>query len=163
MDSVATVTRRFDSVDLDVAKPAARKPRPPYKPARKPAGKKVTQDSLHAWAKWGGWGLLGLSGLLNGYANALQSPHPLAAWGMGLVIPAIVLLGSHMAGGSHRRKAGKLAGLFASGAIGLLVLSVWHCAESIALITGQPLWLAMPMAVAIDVVLVGCELATLYA
>lgn len=152
---------RISSIDLDPNKKSKTTTNPRKRPAKKT--KTPTQDSLHRWAKWGGYGLLGLSGLLNGYANALTSPHPAAAWGMGLVIPAIVLLGSHMAGGSHRRKAGKLAGLFVAGAASLLALSVWHCAESIAIITGSHIAMALPMAIAIDVILVGCELATLYA
>ena len=41
----------------------------------------------------------------------------------------------------------------------MLLLSVWHCSESIALLTGSPVWLALPMSVAIDCGLVACEVA----
>jgi hypothetical protein len=41
----------------------------------------------------------------------------------------------------------------------LLLLSVWHCSQSIALLTGSPVALALPMAVAIDCGLVACEVA----
>jgi hypothetical protein len=41
------------------------------------------------------------------------------------------------------------------------LLSVWHCATSISLLTGSPLLLALPMAVAIDVGFVCCEVAAL--
>lgn len=152
---MSAATTPFRISDLDTRALPKRRTK-----ARKAKG---AADPLHRWAAWGGWGLLTLSGLLNGFANALTSPHPLAAWGMGLVIPAIVLLGSRMAGGSQRRKVAWLAGVFGSASAGLLLLSVWHCAESISLLTGTSLALAMPMAVAIDVILIACELAAIYA
>ena len=43
--------------------------------------------------------------------------------------------------------------------VALLFLSVWHCSQSIALITGSPIALAMPLAVAVDAGLIACELA----
>jgi hypothetical protein len=100
-----------------------------------------------------------LSALLNGYANAQHSPVAWAGWGMGVSVPVIVLTLAKVAGEKWRsgqRRAALLAG--ASG-VALLFLSVWHCATSVALLTGSPLALAMPMAVAIDCGLVACEVA----
>jgi hypothetical protein len=76
-----------------------------------------------------------------------------------MVIPTIVLVLTRVAGRKHR--AGQLRPAFLAGASGvaLLFLSVWHCSESIALLTGSGLILAVPMAVAIDCGLVACEVA----
>ena len=41
--------------------------------------------------------------------------------------------------------------------VALLLLSVWHCSQSIALLTGSPV--ALALAVAIDCGLVACEVA----
>jgi hypothetical protein len=58
--------------------------------------------------------------------------------------------------GQHR-----LAYLTGGTGAGLLLLLVWHCATSISLLTGSPLLLAAPMAIAIDCGFVGCEIAAL--
>ncbi len=42
----------------------------------------------------------------------------------------------------------------------VLLLSVWHCTEALALLTGAPIILAMLLAVGIDCGLVACEVAT---
>src|SRR5690242_19066399 len=42
----------------------------------------------------------------------------------------------------------------------VLLLSVWHCTEALALLTGAPLALAALLAVGIDCGLVACEVAT---
>ncbi len=52
-----------------------------------------------------------------------------------------------------------LAGYTASVGVGLLLLSVWHCASAVAALTGSPLILAVPFAVAVDAGLVALELA----
>ena len=43
--------------------------------------------------------------------------------------------------------------------IALLLLSVWHCSQSIALLTGSPVALALPMAVTPTRGLVACEMS----
>jgi hypothetical protein len=50
---------------------------------------------------------------------------------------------------------------FAVGAVGcsVLALSVWHCTEALALLTGAPVLLAFLLAVGIDCGLVACEVA----
>lgn len=100
-----------------------------------------------------------LSALLNGYANSLHSPTAWAGWGMGIVTPIIVLILGKVAGSKWRVEQRWMAYLAGGSGIGLLALSVFHCAESIALITGSHLMLAAPMAIAIDIGLVACELA----
>lgn len=102
-----------------------------------------------------------LSALLNGYANALHATIYWAGWGMGLVVPAIILIIGKVAGLLYQR--GYRKGAYATGGvgIGLLALSVWHCSTSIALLTGSPLEMAVPMAVAIDCGFVACEVAAL--
>jgi hypothetical protein len=102
-----------------------------------------------------------LSALLNGYANSQEATVYVAGWLMGLVIPAIVLTLGKVAGLLHKRQQRRLAYLTGGTGTGLLFLSVWHCATSISLLTGSPLLLSMPMAVAVDCGLVCCEIAAL--
>jgi hypothetical protein len=104
-----------------------------------------------------------LSALLNGYANCLHATIPWAGWAMGLTIPAIILLLGKVAGLLWKCGQYRLAYLTGGTGTGLLLLSVWHCATSISLLTGSPLLLALPMAVAIDVGFVCCEVAALVA
>lgn len=137
-----------------VHKPARRaKPRPAAAPAR--------PDHLYRYAVAGVAVMSALSAGLNGYANALGATIPLAGWILGLTIPAVILLLGKVAGVLWRRGRRRLAHATAAAGVGLLALSVWHCSTSIALLTGSPLLLALPMAVAIDVGFVCCELAAL--
>ena len=122
---------------------------------------KAGADGSKVWA-YAGVGLMAVMSMgLNGYANAQHSPVGWAGWGMGLAIPAIILLVARVAGLKY--KAGKImaAKIGAGVIVSLLALSVWHCATSIATLTGSPILLALPMAIAIDCGLVYCEWATL--
>lgn len=102
-----------------------------------------------------------LSAGLNGYANSQTATVPWAGWLIGLTIPGIILILGKVGGTLYHRGRVPLAYATAGAGVGLLALSVWHCATSIGLLTGSPLMLAMPMAVAIDVGFVCCELAIL--
>lgn len=136
------------------AKPKQRKPRAKPSPATAAA-----EGDATAWAQFGVALTLVLSALLNGYANSQHAPVAWAGWLLGLAIPTLVLVLSKVAGETYR--AGRLAVARGAGGSGiaLLFLSVWHCSESIALLTGSGLVLAVPMAVAIDCGLVACEVA----
>tara|TARA_Y100000034_G_scaffold54262_1_gene66534 strand:+ start:90 stop:512 length:423 start_codon:yes stop_codon:yes gene_type:complete len=120
-----------------------------------------TNDGLKRWALTGVVLMAVLSALLNGYANAQHASVEWAGWGMGLVIPVVVLVIFKVAGLIYKR--GHQRAAFGMGVIGcgLLFLSVWHCSTSIALLTGGGIELAIPMAIAIDCGLVGCECAAL--
>lgn len=128
----------------------------------KPAAKSPKADAvaLQRWANVGVWLTLGLSAVLNGYANAQHAPAAWAGWIMGIATPALVLILSRVASLQHRRKRRQLAMFTAAVGVGLLALSVWHCATAVAILTGSPIVLAIPMAIAIDAGLVACELAT---
>ncbi len=135
----------------------ARKPR-----TRKVAAPKLAKpDHLARYANTGVIVMAALSALLNGYANAQHATIGWAGWGMGLVIPAIILILGKVAALLHKRGQTRLAYVTAGVGIGLLALSVWHCSLSIAALTGSPLLLAAPMAVAIDCGFVCCEVAAL--
>jgi hypothetical protein len=113
-------------------------------------------------AHWAGFGvglMLALSAGLNGYANAQHSPVAWAGWLMGLAVPVIVLVLAKVCGEKWRAGQKPVARFAGSSGAALLLLSVWHCSESIALLTGSPVALAFPMAVAIDMGLVACEAA----
>ena len=119
-------------------------------------------DSAKHWAVFG-VALTGiLSAGLNGYANSQHATIPWAGWLLGIAVPVLVLTLAKVAGerwrgqGKHDMAVATFAA--ASGAA-LLLLSVWHCATSIALLTGAPAILALPQAIAIDCGLVACEVA----
>jgi hypothetical protein len=155
----ATTTASRFSIDIEPAKSAGKN-----RKSRKGKARPATHaDNLRRWATSGVVLTLALSALLNGYANSLHSLSPAAGWAMGLVVPVIVLIVGKVAGILFHRRQKPLA--YAMGAVGsgLLLLSVWHCSTSISLLTGSPIFLAMPMAVAIDAGLIGCELAVLTA
>ena len=128
----------------------------------KPRAKLVVKaDHLRHYANAGVIIMAMLSALLNGYANAMHANIAWAGWGMGLIVPVIILILGKVASLLYKR--GNLRSAYATGGtgIGLLALSVWHCSQSIALLTGSPWLLAMPMAVAIDAGFVACEIAAL--
>lgn len=139
-----------------VEAPAPRKAvRKATKPVVKPA------DHLVAYANCGVVIMAVLSAILNGYANAENATVEWAGWGMGLVIPAIILVLGKVASLLWKRRQYRAAYITASVGVGLLALSVWHCSLSIAMLTGSPLLLAVPFAVAIDCGFVCCEWAAL--
>lgn len=119
------------------------------------------QDKCKVWAYAGVILMAVMSAGLNGYANSQEATVEWAGWAMGIAIPALVLILARVAGLRYRRGQHRLAlaGAFAGGS--LLILSVWHCATSISLITGSHIMMAVPMAVAIDAGLVYCECCTL--
>ncbi|HEY1191891.1 MAG TPA: hypothetical protein VGE74_29945 [Gemmata sp.] len=111
------------------------------------------------WATFGVAFTLMLSAALNGLSNAQHAPAVWAGWLMGLSVPVLVLVLSKVAGEKWRAGQHPVAWLAGGAGVALLALSVWHCAQSIALLTGSPVWLSLPMAVAVDVGLVACEVA----
>ena len=131
--------------------------------ARKPHAKRkdpvTTADATNVrpWATFGVGMMLVLSGLLNGYANAQHAPAAWAGWLMGLAVPVLVL--AKVCGEKYRAGQTAVARFAGASGVALLLLSVWHCSKSIALLTGSPVALALPMAVAIDCGLVACEVA----
>src|SRR5271157_5009301 len=73
-------------------------PTPP-KTKTKPKTKPVTHnDNMVKWANGGVLLMATLSAALNGYANSQHATVPAAGWGMGLVIPLIVLVLAKVAG-----------------------------------------------------------------
>lgn len=165
--AVAEVREILRNGTAEPAKPA-RKPRVPRKPAAKPVpapAKPAGSDRLHAYAYTAVAVTAVLSALCNGYANSLQATIPWAGWAIGLAIPGIILLLAKVAGLLWKRGHRQLALVTGGTGVGLLLLSVWHCAVSISLLTtgetGWGLLLSLPMAVAIDAGLVCCEVAAL--
>jgi hypothetical protein len=120
-------------------------------------------DHIRAYA-YAGVGLLSvLSAGLNGYANSLHSPIEWAGWMMGISIPLVILILGKVAGLQYRRGFRRAAYITGGTGVGLLFLSIWHCATSISILTGSPIMLAVPMAVAIDAGFVCCEVAVIMA
>lgn len=140
---------------VPVAKAKRAKPKPAAK--AKPAMK--ANRSTVRWATFGVAFTLILSALLNGYANAQHAPLAFAGWLMGVSIPVIVLTLAKVAGEKYRDGNKPVAYSAAASGIALLLLSVYHCSQSIATLTGSGLFLAMPLAVAIDAGLVSLEVA----
>jgi hypothetical protein len=111
------------------------------------------------WATFGVAFTLVLSALLNGYANAQHAPVAFAGWLMGLSIPVIVLTLAKVASEKYRDRQKGIAYFAGGSGVALLFLSVYHCSASIAVLTGSSLFLAVPLAVAIDSGLVAMEVA----
>lgn len=135
----------------------SKKPKPKKKPLPAPAP--VANKATVRWATFGVGFTLVLSAALNGYANAQHAPNALAGWLMGLSIPVIVLTLAKVASEKYR-DGQKTVGYFAGGSgVALLLLSVYHCSQSIAVLTGSGLFLAVPLAVAIDLGIVSLEIS----
>jgi hypothetical protein len=117
-------------------KPAKAKTAPSPAPAPVPTSAPLVSHA-RPWAQFGVAFTLILSAGLNGYANAQAAPLAFAGWLMGLAVPILVLTLSKVAGEKHRAGQKPLAWLAAGSGVALLFLSVWHCANSIALLTGS--------------------------
>lgn len=137
-----------------------KKPSKPVKPAKvRPV--KTTLSTVKAW----GTGYIVGSGLiscgLNALANGQHAPVHLTipAYLLGTAIPAGCLALGKVASTLWVRNARQLAYVVGGIASVLLSLSVYHCTESIAMLTGSPIALAAGMAIAIDAGMVGCEVA----
>lgn len=149
--------------------PRPRKPRavPPALAVTTTAGTVSTAppaaDPLTRWARSGVFLSLGLSGLLNGYANAEHAVAGMgwAGWGLGLCVPALVLILSRVSGGAYLRGRRVLGSVGGAVALALLALSVRHCAHTFAALTGADMVSAVLWAVGVDAGLVVCELVTL--
>jgi hypothetical protein len=102
-----------------------------------------------------------LSAFLNGYANSQHAPEPMLGWIMGLSVPVIVLILGKVAGDKYKRAHWPETAVTATAGIALLLLSVWHCSSSVARLCGCDFYLAIPMAIAIDLGLIGCEASLL--
>jgi FtsH-binding integral membrane protein len=139
----------------------ARKPKPAVTSlsAPAPAASVTAVSRAKPWATFGVGFTLVLSAALNGYANAQHAPDPWAGWLMGFAVPVLVLVLSKVSGEKYQVGQKTVAWFAGASGAALLFLSVWHCANSIALLTGSGLALAIPMAVAIDCGLVACEVA----
>lgn len=127
---------------------------------RKPQRKEI--DNLNRWAH----GVVGLSAImsmvLNSMANAKHAPQGTIwlAYAMGALIPILVLMLGRVAGLLYRRKNKRFAYVVGGIAIVLLLLSVFHCTESITVLTGSHWLLASAWAIGIDCGLIACEIVS---
>lgn len=121
---------------------------------------KPGREPLALWAAGGVAGTLVLSAGLNGWAFAHAAPVSWAGWALGLAIPGLVLVFARVSALSYQRGWRRLAYCGAAVTLSILLLSVQHCAVSISRLTGEHVALAALMALAIDMGLVVCELAT---
>lgn len=78
---------------------------------------------------------------------------------MGFSVPVIVLTLSKVSGTTYLAGNRGVSYLSGGSGVALLFLSVYHCSESISLITGSGIALAVPMSISIDCGLVACEVA----
>ncbi len=138
----------------------------------KPEKKAVRHSSdLRKVEKWGKRYVMTaivLSSGLNAWANvdmsAAESVFGMtAAAALGAIVPVLVWMVSKIAGHSWRAGRRNQAYALGAGGIGLLFLSIWHCAHAITLLTGGGLFLAILLAVGIDYNLVASEVASVLA
>lgn len=136
----------------------------PVKPVRNrkvQAPKPKPGDRMKAWA-YSGVGLtLTASAGLNGMAFAEHAPSAAAGWALGVAIPVMLLIGAQVATRLYTAGRKRLSYCGYGACLSMLALSVQHCACSIARLTGEHIALAAMMAVAIDGIMVVCELATI--
>ena len=130
-------------------------------PKRAARPKRSEVDHLNRWAT----SYVALSAVMSMVLNAMANchhaqDHVVMAGAMGALIPILVLLLGRVAGLLYRRRKPRLA--YCVGGIGvvLLMLSVFHCTESIAVLTGSKWLLAAALAVGIDCGLVACEVVS---
>ncbi len=139
------------------------------RPSKKPTTRKrvIRQkrsefNNLNRWATAYVVLSAAMSMVLNAMANAnhAQSGQVWLAVLLGSLIPILVLLLGRVAGLLHRRKKPRLA--YSVGGIGvvLLMLSVFHCTESVSMLTGSNWLLAAALAIGIDCGLVACEVVS---
>jgi hypothetical protein len=162
--NATTPSSRFASIDLEPSK-ASSKNRKARKGKPRPA---THADNLRRWATSGIGLTLGLSAVLNAYSYVIALTDRTAGLVAGVVllgiaIPLLVLIFSEVAGILFHRKQRSLAYATGAASLGLLVLSIWHCSTAIAGLTSSPIFLALPLAVAVDAGLVCCKLALLVA
>jgi hypothetical protein len=98
---------------------------------------------------------------LNALANGQHSDNGYKpfAYLLGVTVPLLVLLLGKIGGLLWKRNKRLPAVAIGLIATVVLALSVVHCSESIALLTGSPLPLAVAMAVGIDAGMIACEVA----
>lgn len=106
-------------------------------------------------------GLVAGSAALNGYWCAHEGASTAAGWILGAAIPVVVLCLAKIAAIHHRKGHRRLAAAGAAIGVGLLLLSVWHCASSIAYFTGSSILWALPFAIAIDAGMVFAEVSAI--
>lgn len=138
-----------------------RKGKPAKQAESKPTKQSSTLSTVKAWSNGYVIGAGLISCGLNALANGQHAPAHLTipAYLLGTAIPMGVLALGKVAstlwvrGSKHLAKViGAIAGL-------VLALSVYHCQESITLLTGSPWYLAAAMAVGLDAGMIGCEIA----
>lgn len=116
--------------------------------------------SIRRWA-YAGVGLtLLLSAGLNGLAFSTSAPSPIYGWTLGIAIPTLILIFSRVSALLYQSGLRRLAYVGAATTMFILLLSVQHCAVSIAMLTGEHVALATLMSIAIDCGLVLCECVT---
>jgi drug/metabolite transporter (DMT)-like permease len=119
-------------------------------------------DNLNRWAT----AYVALSAVMSMVLNAMANGHHARegqvwmAYAMGALIPVLVLLLGRVAGLLHRRKKPRMSKCVGGIGVVLLLLSVFHCTESIGALTGSNWVLAAALAIGIDCGLVACEVVS---
>jgi hypothetical protein len=143
------------------------KPQAPRKPARPTQGRdRKARGQVTAWAHRYTGAAIVLSAGLNALAACRHSAgEGLATQGaagvVSGVIPVLVWGLAQLAGWLVRSRQRRLAYAAGGVGVGMLLLSVLHVSEAIALLTGQHMVLAGLLAVGIDCGLVVSELAAI--
>jgi hypothetical protein len=152
---MATATKTKLKADDTTALDTPRRTRPKAK-----AERRVKRNPTHLWATFCVGLTLTLSAWLNGLAFSSAAENPLNGWVLGVTIPVLVLGFSRVSALLYRSGDRGLAYCGAAATLSMLLLSVQHCAVSIAKLTGEPVALAALMALSLDFGLVTAEIAT---
>ncbi len=152
---------------------AATGPQGPAKPDRRPKGA-VAKENVVYWAHWYTGAAVVLSALLNGWSAChyhLSQPEGQQAGALVIgcaavvsgLVPLLVWGLGQLAGWLNRAKLRYLAYTAGGVGAGVLLLSVVHVSDSIHLLTGQAMPLAVLLAIGIDCGLVVSEVSAIMA
>ena len=138
----------------------SRKPRRRAKPVERTTIRR--RDGLARWCLLYVTVSAVLSMALNAWAGSRHAPEGLqwAAVVLGAVIPLLVLLLGKVAGLTHRRRHYSLARITGAIGVAVLMLSIAHCYEAIAALTGCHAAVAVLLALGIDAGMVACEVTS---
>lgn len=155
---------------IETSKPARKSSRPVRKPSASAARIRKARERAKRWAGRYVVGAVVSSSGLNAYAAfghvvgagagpAVQA----AAVAIGAAVPVGVFGLAKAAGWFHKGGMASVAKAVGAAGLGVLALSVIHCAGSIGALTGTATWLSYALAVGVDVGMVSCEVGSILA
>lgn len=157
-----TVLDLGDGLPVEVARPRQRKGKAKAAPKARTAKCRRAEQDACRWSRWYTWAAVAASAGLNGYQATVDSQA--ASWpglaaaavlsgGVPVAVWALAKVGSSLWRAGWRKAAGLLGTVASCG----LALSLVHVAHALGALTGCGDYLAVLLAVVVDVGLICCE------